>query len=95
MKSRASIRKRTRWSSCPFWRVAGLLTPYDAGRLVLADRHTYEVAANWKVIAENCHECYHCPLGASFRPQVPAESLRPPFEILFCWRGAVAPTVDA
>ena len=29
--------------------------------LVLADRHTYEVAANWKVIAENYHECYHCP----------------------------------
>ena len=29
---------------------------------MLADRHTYEVAANWKVIAENYHECYHCPL---------------------------------
>ena len=26
------------------------------------DRHTYEVAANWKVISENYHECYHCPL---------------------------------
>ena len=22
----------------------------------------YEVAANWKVIVENYHECYHCPL---------------------------------
>jgi Rieske 2Fe-2S family protein len=39
-----------------------LLAPYDPGSLVLADRHTYEVAANWKVIAENYHECYHCPL---------------------------------
>lgn len=29
---------------------------------LLADRHSYEVAANWKVIAENYHECYHCPL---------------------------------
>ena len=29
---------------------------------MLADRHSYEVAANWKVIAENYHECYHCPL---------------------------------
>ena len=29
---------------------------------MVADRHTYEVAANWKVIAENYHECYHCPL---------------------------------
>ena len=42
--------------------LAGLLAPYDIGSLVVADRHTYEVAANWKVIAENYHECYHCPL---------------------------------
>lgn len=41
---------------------AGLVTPYAPGTLVLADRHAYEVAANWKVIAENYHECYHCPL---------------------------------
>ncbi len=39
-----------------------LIEPYAPGRLVLADRHAYEVAANWKVIAENYHECYHCPL---------------------------------
>jgi Rieske 2Fe-2S family protein len=42
--------------------IAELLAPYEAGSLVVADRHTYEVAANWKVIAENYHECYHCPL---------------------------------
>ncbi|MDX6372723.1 MAG: glycine betaine catabolism [Nocardioidaceae bacterium] len=42
--------------------LAGLLAPYDIGSLVLADRHSYEVAANWKVVAENYHECYHCPL---------------------------------
>jgi len=36
--------------------------PYGLGSLGLADRHTYEVAANWKVVAENYHECYHCPL---------------------------------
>lgn len=41
---------------------APLVTPYDTASLVLADRHAYEVAANWKVIAENYHECYHCPL---------------------------------
>ena len=40
----------------------GILAPYDCDSLVLADRHSYEVAANWKVIAENYHECYHCPL---------------------------------
>ena len=42
--------------------LAGILAPYACERLVLADRHTYEVAANWKVLAENYHECYHCPL---------------------------------
>jgi Rieske 2Fe-2S family protein len=40
----------------------GIVAPYSPGDLVVADRHTYEVAANWKVIAENYHECYHCPL---------------------------------
>ena len=50
----------------PFERYVGelarMLAPYDIGSLVVADRHSYEVAANWKVIAENYHECYHCPL---------------------------------
>jgi Rieske 2Fe-2S family protein len=39
-----------------------IVGPYAPESLVLADRHTYEVAANWKVLAENYHECYHCPL---------------------------------
>ena len=39
-----------------------IVAPYAPGSLGVADRHTYEVAANWKVIAENYHECYHCPL---------------------------------
>ncbi len=39
-----------------------VLAPYGLGGLVVGARHTYEVAANWKVIAENYHECYHCPL---------------------------------
>jgi Rieske 2Fe-2S family protein len=42
--------------------VAAIITPYACAGLVVADRHTYEVAANWKVVAENYHECYHCPL---------------------------------
>jgi Rieske 2Fe-2S family protein len=42
--------------------LAEIVAPYDCGALVLADRHSYEVAANWKVVAENYHECYHCPL---------------------------------
>ena len=39
-----------------------VVEPYHPDALRLADRHTYEVAANWKVLAENYHECYHCPL---------------------------------
>jgi Rieske 2Fe-2S family protein len=42
--------------------MAEVVAPYSPQALVLADRHTYEVGANWKVIAENYHECYHCPL---------------------------------
>jgi Rieske 2Fe-2S family protein len=42
--------------------LAAILAAYDIGGLAVAARHTYEVAANWKVIAENYHECYHCPL---------------------------------
>jgi glycine betaine catabolism A len=38
------------------------LGPYAAERLVRRARHTYEIAANWKVVCENYHECYHCPL---------------------------------
>ncbi|HEY2793805.1 MAG TPA: aromatic ring-hydroxylating dioxygenase subunit alpha [Micromonosporaceae bacterium] len=38
------------------------LGPYRPERLHVNARHRYEVAANWKLIAENYHECYHCPM---------------------------------
>ena len=38
-----------------------LVAPYEPERLVVAARHTYETTANWKILAENYHECYHCP----------------------------------
>ena len=38
-----------------------LVKPYAPETLKLAARHDYEVRANWKVIVENYHECYHCP----------------------------------
>jgi len=41
--------------------LAELIEPYRPGALQLGARHDYEVAANWKVIVENYHECYHCP----------------------------------
>lgn len=39
-----------------------LVSPYAPEKLAVKAVHRYEVAANWKVIAENYHECYHCPL---------------------------------
>lgn len=42
--------------------MATLVAPYAPERLVLGASHSYVVAANWKVVTENYHECYHCPL---------------------------------
>jgi len=42
--------------------LAGLVEPYAPERLVLLASSDYEVAANWKILTENYHECYHCPL---------------------------------
>jgi len=41
--------------------LAGIVAPYRTEALHLRARHSYDVAANWKVICENYHECYHCP----------------------------------
>jgi Rieske 2Fe-2S family protein len=38
------------------------IAPYAPERLTVGATHRYEVAANWKLIAENYHECYHCPM---------------------------------
>ncbi|MGH2734874.1 MAG: aromatic ring-hydroxylating oxygenase subunit alpha, partial [Actinomycetota bacterium] len=37
-----------------------IVSPYEPQRLFVGATHRYEVAANWKVIVENYHECYHC-----------------------------------
>jgi Rieske 2Fe-2S family protein len=42
--------------------LADFVAPYAPERLRLGARHEYDVRANWKVIVENYHECYHCPL---------------------------------
>jgi Rieske 2Fe-2S family protein len=35
--------------------------PYEPERLRVAAEKSYDVAANWKLVHENYHECYHCP----------------------------------
>ena len=43
------------------------------GSLVTGLTLTYDVAANWKVIAENYNECYHCgPVHPELVRLVPA-----------------------
>jgi Rieske 2Fe-2S family protein len=39
----------------------GLLERFHLDEMCRVDRKRYDVAANWKVIAENALECYHCP----------------------------------
>jgi len=39
-----------------------LVAPYEPERLAIAGRHEYDAAANWKILTENYHECYHCPM---------------------------------
>jgi Rieske 2Fe-2S family protein len=43
-----------------FGNLSQYLAPYEPERLVVAARHAYEVAANWKLVHENYQECYHC-----------------------------------
>jgi Rieske 2Fe-2S family protein len=38
-----------------------LARPYEPERLRRGGHHAYDVAANWKLLVENYHECYHCP----------------------------------
>ena len=41
--------------------LAGWLERYSLDRLAPGGSNDYEVAANWKAIAENYNECLHCP----------------------------------
>lgn len=38
-----------------------VLGPYGIGDLRVGDLHSYTLNANWKLIVENYHECFHCP----------------------------------
>jgi len=41
--------------------LAELIAPHEMNRLVVAGQHDYDASANWKILSENYHECYHCP----------------------------------
>ncbi len=58
-----------------------LVRPHDPGGLTVGARIEYLAEANWKLLVENYHECYHCPQihpelcqvtpptsGANYRP---------------------------
>ncbi len=38
-----------------------VIAPYRPEQLSVTTRRTYDLACNWKIIAENYQECYHCP----------------------------------
>lgn len=44
-----------------------LVAGHEPERLRAAATHSYEIAANWKLVVENYHECYHC---APIHPQL-------------------------
>jgi Rieske 2Fe-2S family protein len=37
-----------------------IIADHEPARLRSAARHDYVIEANWKIITENYHECYHC-----------------------------------
>ena len=77
--------------------VAGLeeiVGPYRPEELTIVARHSYELATNWKVIAENYQECYHCP---SIHPEL--SRISPPtsgenLELTGSWMGGWMSIVD-
>jgi Rieske 2Fe-2S family protein len=77
--------------------VAGLedvVGPYRPEELTVVARHSYELATNWKVIAENYQECYHC---STIHPEL--SRISPPtsganLEIAGAWMGGWMSIVD-
>jgi glycine betaine catabolism A len=59
----------------------------DFSRLRRATRLTYEVAANWKIVAENYSECYHCPSVHPLLNKLTPYDLGEDFEPTGPWKG--------
>ena len=80
-------------SAVPFEEHVGeleqLVAPYGLEALRLGGRHEYSLAANWKVIAENYHECYHCPLIHPELCQVSPPDSGDNFDLPGAWVGGL------
>jgi Rieske 2Fe-2S family protein len=71
-----------------------LVAPYQPGRLVPLASHEYDLACNWKVILENYHECYHCPLIHPELCQVSPPASGDNFELDGAWVGGTMDLKD-
>ena len=65
----------------------GVVAPYRPADLVVGASHTYDIAANWKIIVENYHECYHCPLIHPELCQVSPPSSGANYDLPGAWVG--------
>lgn len=63
----------------------------EFGRLRRARRLTYDVKANWKIVAENYSECYHCPGVHPLLNKLTPYDLGEDFEPSGPWKGGWMP----
>jgi phenylpropionate dioxygenase-like ring-hydroxylating dioxygenase large terminal subunit len=82
----------------PFTKHVGALddlaAPYRMERLVPLATHRYDLACNWKVVLENYHECYHCPLIHPELCQVSPPASGDNFELDGAWVGGTMDLKD-
>jgi Rieske 2Fe-2S family protein len=71
-----------------------LVAPYRPERLVPLVSHEYDLDCNWKVILENYHECYHCPLIHPELCQVSPPASGDNFELDGAWVGGTMDLKD-
>jgi Rieske 2Fe-2S family protein len=71
-----------------------LVAPYRPERLVPLVSHEYDLACNWKVVLENYHECYHCPLIHPELCQVSPPASGDNFELDGAWVGGTMDLKD-
>jgi glycine betaine catabolism A len=66
----------------------------DFSTLLRATRMTYEVEANWKIVAENYSECYHCPGVHPLLNKLTPYDMGEDFEPTGPWKGGWMPLAN-